>query len=127
MPYRADPWPRKTDSALDRARAVAREYRDALGEVDPGRCARLDAVARKLGQAWVVPQLAQYEPDDLLPPLRAAEFCHIRPGTLPAWRRNGLQCVNTPDGTRYRVRDLLDYQASQRLKRLRGKQSAGRS
>jgi hypothetical protein len=87
----------------------------------------MDGLARELGQGWVCPQIAQFEGMDLLNPRQAADFCQVRPSTLPQWRRRGLVAIGTPDGTRYRVTDLLDYQAKQRLKRLRGKRSPGSS
>lgn len=119
MPYAADPWPWPEDSALDRARAVAREYRDAVHKLDPELGARMDVRAAKVGQTWLFPQVSQFEENELLTTRQAAEFCHIRPTTLPQWRRRGLVSVTTPDGIRYRPADLLEYQAKGRLRRAR--------
>ena len=126
-PYRPDPWPRRADSPLDRARTVARSYREALLRASPETCLGIDVRFIELGQTWIAPDIAQYEPDDLLTPRQAAMFCHVRPATLPVWRRRGLRVTTTPDGLRYRVADLLEYQAGQRRRRLQGHQSTGTS
>lgn len=113
-----DLWPWPADTPTDRARRIARSYRDALHAVDPDRCARLDAEATRLGQGWVVPQIVTVAPDDLLTRWQAAEFCQVRAKTITEWRRRGLRVTPTPDGDRYRVADLIAYQAELRRKRL---------
>jgi hypothetical protein len=108
---------KKADTPLDKARTVARSYREALRMQVPHLCARIDAHMVEHGQTWVVPQVAQYEFDDLLNARQAADYCGIEPNTLQVWKARGLEVVETVDGRRYRVRDLLEYQATRRQKR----------
>lgn len=110
-------WPNPADSSLDRARAIARDYRAALLERDRAECFRLDNLARYVGQGWVAPAVQQYQPDDLLTGRQAADLCNIRPTTLQQWKARGLQVTETVDGRRYRVGDLKDYQARCRVQR----------
>lgn len=78
----------------------------------PVVCAELDAYMVRLGQGWVAPQANPYEDDDLLTTEQVADFWHVKPRTVAEeWRRNGLLAINTPDGLRYRYRDVLDFQA----------------
>lgn len=107
----------KADSPLDRSRTVARSYREALRMHCPELCARLDEHMLELNQTWVVPQVAQYEFDDLLDARQAADYCGCEPNTLQVWKSRGLKVIETVDGRRYRVRDLLDYQAGRRVRR----------
>lgn len=107
----------KADTPLDKARTVARSYREALRMNHPHLCARIDAHMAELGQTWIVPTIAQYEFDDLLDTRQAADYCGIEPNTLQVWKARGLEVVETVDGRRYRVRDLLEYQATRRQRR----------
>lgn len=107
----------RADTPLDRARTVARSYREALRMHCPELCARIDDHVVGLGETWVVPAVLQYEFDDLLTAGQAADYCRIKPNTLQVWKGRGLVVVETVDGRRYRVRDLLDYQASRRVHR----------
>lgn len=110
-------WPNPADSSLDRARAIARDYRSALLKLDRAECFRLDNLARLVGQGWVAPAVQQYQSDDLLTARQAADYCNIRPTTLQQWKARGLRVIETPDGRRYRVGDLDDYGASRRVRR----------
>ena len=112
-----DKWPRPADSPLDRARSIARSYRDALLKVDPSRCYQLDAEAERRGQGWVAPQQAQWELDDLLTADELVDCCCIQPRTIDTWISRGLKTIETVDGRRFRYGDILDYQAQQRLRR----------
>jgi hypothetical protein len=107
----------KADSPLDRSRIVARSYREALRMNFPELCARIDEHMLGLGQTWVVPQIAQYELDDLLTAQQAADYCGIEKQTLQVWKSRGLTVIETVDGRRYRVADLLAYQAERRVRR----------
>lgn len=46
-------WPDPTATALDRARAIARGYRDTLARLDPATAATLDQAAARVGEGWV--------------------------------------------------------------------------
>lgn len=46
-------WPDPRATALDRAHAIARTYRDALHRVAPDACLRIDQAAVGVGEGWV--------------------------------------------------------------------------
>lgn len=108
---------RKSDTPLDRARTVARSYREALRMHEPELCARLDEEMVRLGQTWVRPQIRQYEFHELLTVAEAADYCQVEENTIYVWRGRGLKVTDTPDGARYMVGDLLEYRASRRRRR----------
>lgn len=112
-----DPWPWPGDSVLDRARRVAREYRDALAATDPQRCAALDQRVVELGQPWIVPQPVTVGPDDLLTAEQLADYAQVGVRTINEWRRRGLEAVDTVDGPRYRPRDLIAWDTRRRERR----------
>jgi hypothetical protein len=114
-------WPWPADSPLDRARRVARSYRELLLAQLPDACRALDEEMIRRGQGWVLPQVDQYDPSELLTADEAALFCNVEKKTLYEWRRRGLKITATPDGTRYKVADLVEYQALRRTRRRRGK------
>lgn len=124
-PRREEPdlWPWPGDSPLDRARRVARTYRDALAAARPEACRQLDAQLADLGQSWIIPQVVVYNQDDLLTIELVAAMCDVKNGTVAQWRRRGLRVMNTPDGPRYRVADVLEYHARLRRRRARVDQS----
>jgi len=110
-------WPNPADSALDRARTIATEYRDALHDVAPHLAGQLDREAAARGQGWVAPSMVTWGDDDLITAEQAAELCHVQIKTLFEWRRRGLPHHPTPDGTRYLVRELLEYEGQRRRRR----------
>jgi hypothetical protein len=112
-----DPWPWPADTPTERARRVARAYRDAYLAVAPEPCRDLDQRVQALGQPWIVPAVAQFTDDDLLTVDELADFCGVRPGTIDQWRARGLSSVDTPDGRRFLIRDVLEYQAQTRRRR----------
>lgn len=113
-----DPWPWPADTPTERARRVAWSYRQELAGIAPDRCAKLDARTQELGQAWIVPQLAVYTPDDQLTTDEVAEFCGVQPATVDTWTRRGLPHHQDPDGhRRFVMRDVLDYHAENRRRR----------
>lgn len=121
MPYKRepDPWPWPADTQVERVRRVALSYREALRMHLPDLAARIDEHMVSVGQAWVRPKIAQYEPDDLLDTNQAAEYCGVKPRTLATWRENGLPVHNTPDGIRHKVSDLVEYEAAKRRRRVK--------
>ena len=46
-------WPDPRANALDRARAIARTYRDALARVHPVSARQIDEAAQDVGEGWV--------------------------------------------------------------------------
>jgi len=94
-------------------------YREALLARFPKDCAELDRrIVEDLGQTWVVPEVDQYDLDDLLTADEAMSFCRLTSkNTLYEWKRRGLEVTETPDGRRYRVAHLLAYQARRRQAR----------
>lgn len=67
-------WPYPADRPVDRARQVAQQYRDALARIDPAACTAIDQAACWAGETWVIPQVAQHQPDDLITAMEAAEL-----------------------------------------------------
>ncbi|MPZ66188.1 MAG: hypothetical protein GEU83_11965 [Pseudonocardiaceae bacterium] len=112
-----DPWPWPADTPLDRARRVARSYRDALADADPDTCSQLDARMTELGQGWVQPKPLLHHDNDLLTATEVADMCDVKVRTVDVWRSRGLPAVSTPDGTRYRAADVVDYHARKRRQR----------
>lgn len=110
-------WPWPADTGLDRARRVAQWYRHALGERAPGVCEQIDEMARRFGQTWALPTTQVYVDDDLLTAELAADLMHVQRRTIYHWRERGLRVTSTPDGPRYRVRDLTEFDAHRRRKR----------
>lgn len=119
MPRRKvpDKWPFPGDSTLDRARRVAESYRLALLRADPDECAHLDAQAINRGQGWIVPQRGGWESNDLLTADELADYCYVKPRTVDAWVSRGLKVTETVDGRRFRYEDVLEFQATLRIRR----------
>lgn len=127
---RPDPWPFPADTQLERARRVAREYRNVLLAFAPApMVARLDALMAERGQGWVDARPLAHDPDDLLTVDEVAEFSQVAPRTVTTWRLERippLPTTHTPDGIRIRFGDLVAWQAARRRRRAlsgRGDQS----
>lgn len=112
-------WPWPADSVLDRSRRVAQAYRGALLDADPVAAAGIDAWAAEHGQSWVTPTEWPYADDDLLTIGQAADACHVQRATIWRWHQRGLPYVDTVDGQRVKARDLLEYNRTRRLARLK--------
>lgn len=113
----ADKWPWPNESPTERREHLARIYRDKLMEVAPEECLRLDADAVRCGQTWITPRKAIYKQDDLLTAELVADDQHVQPRTVDAWVADGMRVLHTPDGSRYRYGDVLDYLAGRRRRR----------
>ena len=111
-------WPWPADSPLDISRRVAWSYREALLTSDPDGCQALDETMVKRGQRWVIPKVDQFDSEDLLTVLEAADYCDVQVKTIYEWRRRGLKITKTVDGIRYKVADLREYKASRRRARV---------
>lgn len=120
MPRRSvhSKWPWPEESVLEIREHVARLYRDGMMKADPEACLKLDADLVRFGQRWVTPQLAIYEPDDLLTAELVADHEGVQPRTVDLWVSRGLKVTSTPDGNRFRYGDVLAYRASRRQRRV---------
>ena len=107
-------WPRPADTAVDRARAIAREYRAALQHVDPARCAVLDRAAEAFGELWLTGAV-QYTDSELVTLAELAAQLGEQYKTVWAWWRRG-RIPREPDG-RFRVDDVLGALADWQTKR----------
>ena len=103
-------WPDPRATALDRARAIARTYRDTLARVAPDACLHIDRAAVTVGEGWItgvttgdksctVPQAAH-----LLGVTQRRVRQLIDDGTI---RSSG----KANDGHVLLVKDVLDYKA----------------
>ncbi|AEA27897.1 hypothetical protein Psed_5770 [Pseudonocardia dioxanivorans CB1190] len=118
---RTDPWPWPADTQLDRARRVARDYREALAQVAPTLAARLDDITARRGQGWIAARPVAHDPDDLLTVEEVAEFCQVAVRTVTTWRLERtppLPGKRTADGIRIRFGDLVAWQAARRRRRV---------
>lgn len=106
-------WPAPDATALDRARAIARGYRDALHAANPQRAAILDAAAQRVGEGWITGattgERACTVPDAAL--LLGVTDRRVRQlittGAIPSQGK-------TADGHVLFVADVLRYQAGTR-------------
>jgi len=96
-------WPRPADTAVDRARAIAREYRAALQHVDPERCDRLDRAAVAFGELWLTGTI-QHTDRELVTLAELAALLGEPYKTVWAWWRRG-KIPREPDG-QFRVDDV---------------------
>lgn len=103
------PWPWPGESAVRRRERVAQSYRAVLEQVAPVACAELDAQMLTYGQSWVVPRVLVYGPDDLLSAELVADYAACAVKTVYVWRERGLPSVTTPDGIRFRFRDVARW------------------
>lgn len=107
-------WPNPADSALDRARSIAREYRDALHAADPGRCAILDRAAEEFGELWLVAR-PQFTDSELVTLTDLAETLGVARGTVWAWWSRG-HIPREPNGLFF-VDAVVDALAARRVNR----------
>lgn len=93
---------------------MARDYRRALWILAPAVCAAMDAEYVRLGQGWVCPRPAPFEPHDLLTLALVVDHFCVSPSTVDRWRSQGLRVVRTPDGPRYVFADVEAFLARRR-------------
>lgn len=79
------PWPFPGDSLLQRARHVARAYRERLHLNNRELCDETDALMTRLGQSWVVPGHEHYQPYDEITGDIAAAMTHRSEATIRRW------------------------------------------
>lgn len=81
-------WPLPGDRAVDRARQVALEYREALHRVAPQLAAQMDTYARDAGEQWVLGR-SLYDDNQLVTPLQAADELGRSVRTVYNWVATG--------------------------------------
>lgn len=103
-------------TSTDRAREVARTCWQALRKVDPHAAELIAWAANEAGEAWLVPQLARHQPDDLISPVDAAELVGKSARTVYEWIARGRlpHTVGSDGRIRVHVATLLDFAASRR-------------
>lgn len=107
-------WPFPGDRPVDRARQVASQYRAALHAVDADACAAIDRAAQSVGEDWVIPQVAQFGPDDWVTVTEAAALTGRSTRWVYAWIAGNREhrCVHGADGlSRVRVQDVQEAAA----------------
>lgn len=120
------------DTALQRARSIARAYRQHLRTTNPAVCAALDDAVTAAGEAWwLVEHEITIEPDELLSTAEAAKLANVGQGTIRQWRkrgyidRHGQHRHLEPKGRDHRgwplflAADILEITAATRRKRQR--------
>ena len=121
MTVALDAWPWPADTELERARRVARQYREALQHVAPNLARHLDDICTRCGQRWIAAAPVVLDPDELLTTGEVAELRQVRPRTVTKWRLElnpPLPTISTPDGLRVRVGDLEAWEAGRQRARL---------
>jgi hypothetical protein len=85
------PFAQLGDTELQRARGVARAYRQHLRTANPRVCTALDDAVVAAGEGWwLVEQEITIEPDDLVSTAGAAELASVGQGTIRQWRKRGF-------------------------------------
>lgn len=114
MKARRQPWPNPQDTALDRARRVARQYRQALAEADPARCAAIDTAANLLGESWVAPTVVTTD-EAWVTAHELAEMVGVKVGTVYVWVQRGV--IPIPVEGRHNLREAQDALRNRRLRK----------
>lgn len=112
----ASAWPNRGDSALERARKVARSYRNLAMAADPRACAHLDEHATKVGQDWVIDRTEPIDLDEVVSVPVLARTLDLTHRTLYRWGTEGRITPRAmADGAQgYLMRDVVDLQATMR-------------
>lgn len=111
---RRRPWPRPADTAVDRARCIAREYRAALATEAPDRCAALDQAAVELGETWIT-GAPQHTDAELLTLTDLAAALGEKYGTVWQWWKRGR--IPREHSGLFRLDAVLDGLARWRVER----------
>lgn len=112
-----DPWPWPADTPTERARRVALSALAELEKVAPERARTFVDRITGMGEPWLRRAIVRYQDDDLLTAAEVADVCGVQPGTVDQWRHRGLRDVDTVDGRRFLMRDVLEYHAARRRRR----------
>ena len=121
IPRVRDPWPFPADTPLERARRIARLYREALLNADLDLCHHLDAQSEHLGEGWIRPletDIADLDETFTAAELVAKLHIPVKPATIRRWGARGhIERLGPPGAPYYRIRDVLAYEATRRAKR----------
>lgn len=107
-------WPRPADTAVDRARCIAWEYRTALADTAPQRCAALDQAAVELGETWIA-GAPQHTDAELLTLTDLAGVLGEKYKTVWAWWHRGH--IPRESSGLFRLDAVLDGLARWRVER----------
>jgi len=114
-------WPDPGDTALDRAREIARDLHQRLAKHDPGEAALVGRAAAALGEPWLEPAPAIHRDDDWLTLKDAAADIGGTPDMIYKWTRRGPDPLRTRTDdqgrTLVRLGDVRDHQAEKRRRR----------
>ncbi len=113
------PWPWPGETREDKAKRIARAYREALVDLAAGRSNNpgadlylLDEQWIDLGAYWVRPDRAPINPDDWVNLRDAAHFADRNEKTIRVWAHRGhIEQRCAADGSpEYHLQSLIDYQ-----------------
>ena len=113
------PWPWPADSREDRAKRVARSYRQLIQDIAQHRCPdpagdlhRLDQRWATYGIHWLLPRPDMLNPDEWMSAPDLAHFIDRTRRDIYNWARLGHIDQRTgPDGApEYSVASVIDYQ-----------------
>lgn len=105
-------WPWPGDTALDRARRIARSLLALLPDTEQPLWA---ARAAALGETWLSDQLLRWTIDDIVSTKEAADIVQIGASTIRKWHSAGH--LTAVARGRYRVGDVIDCSAERRRRR----------
>ena len=115
------PWPNPADTALDRARAIARDLHRELAKHAPETAEAMARAAAALGEPWLTPAPAVHRDDDWLTLADAAADIAGTPNMIYKWTRHQpdpLPTLTDDQGrTLVRLGDVRERHAEQRQRR----------
>jgi len=105
-------WPSRGDTALDRARIVARTCWQALHRRDPGAATELASVFAAVGETWLAPPAAPaLDPGEWVPAARIAGVLQVQPQRVRKWGQRGQVPHKIDPATGWPLFRLADCQA----------------
>lgn len=114
-------WPNPADTALDRARAIARDLHRELAKYAPEKAQAMARAAAALGEPWLEPVLATGHDDDWVLLKDAAADIGGTADQVYKWTRRGpdpiLSRADHLGRTLVRLGDVRERYADQRQRR----------
>lgn len=126
--WTVQPWPWPGDSREDKAKRVARSYRQLVFDISQGRVEdpagdlyRLDQQWLQYGAFWAVPSQDPYDPSEWVHAADAAHYADVEPGTIRKWAERGhIRVEHDHHGAPvYNIGDLRANEIRQRNARKR--------